>query len=134
MIRFHALRAIMAAEAMEEELIRQDVTLETLNELDVASYRVMYDQLTKEVAEYIAVADDPTRVEGEELGSYNLYGNMLKQKIMLVKASATDLLQRVEQSRTFNEYNKDGTPKDYKQKLQEAVLEYYAFVTGSDPG
>lgn len=132
MIRFHALESIMAAEAIEDELIRQDVTSEALNGLDVASYRVVYDRLTEEVAQYIALADDPEQVKREGLDTYNLNGNMLKQKIMLVKASATDLLQRAEQSRTFDEYNKDGTPEDYKKKLQEAILEYHVFVTGPE--
>lgn len=132
MIRFHALKSIMAAEAIEDELIRQGVTSETLNGLDVASYRVLYDRLTEEVAQYIALADDPEWVKQEGLDTYNSYGNMLKHKIMLVKASATDMLQRAEQSRTFDEYNKDGTPKDYKKKLQEAILEYYVFINGPE--
>lgn len=132
MIRYHALASIMAAEAIEDELIRQGVTSETLNGLDAASYRVLYDRLTEEVAQYIALADDPERVKQEGLETYNSYGNMLKHKTMLVKASATDLLQRAEQSRTFDEHNKDGTPKDYKKKLQEAILEYYVFVIGPE--
>ena len=128
MIRYHALESIIAAEAIDDELTKQGMTSETLNGLDVASYKGLYDRLTEKVAQYIAMADDPERVNREGLDDYNLYGNMLKHKIMLVKASATDLLQRIEQSRTFNEYNKDGTPKDYKKKLQEAILEYYVFV------
>lgn len=132
MIRYHALKSIMAAEAIEDELTRQSVTTETLDGLDIAAYRGLYDRLTEEVAGYIGVAEDPERAKQEELDSNNLYGYMLKQKIMLVKASATDLLQRAEQSRTFSDYNKDGTPKDYKKKLQEAVLEYYVFVIGSE--
>ncbi|GAA0373781.1 DUF3829 domain-containing protein [Paenibacillus motobuensis] len=132
MIRYHALKSIMAAEAIEDELTRQSVTTETLDRLDIAAYRGLYDRLTEEVAGYIAAAEDPEQVKQEELDSNNLYGYMLKQKIMLVKASATDLLQRAEQSRTFSDYNKDGTPKDYKKKLQEAVLEYYVFVIGSE--
>lgn len=144
MIQQTALEFVVAAEDIGTYLKQHGASADNLAELDLQEYKVLYDRMVASLENYLSYCDDRERIKQEGLESYDHNVNYLKHTIMHVKASATDLLMRLQDAKqdvhqgtnkeqagvayTFDKYDKEGTPKYYLSALSKLKLEYSNFM------
>lgn len=136
MIRYYALSCIIKAEELKDTFYKRGINSSNMHNLDMEEFKERYGFLVKDINKFLEYSEDEDRIKGEGLEDNSMDLDVLRSRIIDMKAATTDILVRAKQEKDIDNEQKTykihessnrGTLKYYDEKIRD-VVKYYVLI------